>query len=107
MLNQKQNTNKIIYHVNEIKQKLEPLFLASGVRSATLFGSYAQGSATADSDIDILVDSGLRGLDFVGLIENVREILQKNVDVIDVHYVDKGSLVEREVIATGVRIYEQ
>ena len=91
--------------VLEIKNKLEPVFVANGVKSAVLFGSYAQGSATTNSDVDILVDSGLRGLDFVGLIENVRQALQKNVDMIDVHYIDSDSLVEREIMATGVRIY--
>jgi len=99
--------SKNIYNLFEIKHKLEPVFIANGVKSAILFGSYATGSATLDSDIDICVDSGLRGLDFVGLIENVREALQKNVDVIDVHYVNKGSLVEDEIMATGVNIYGQ
>jgi len=107
MLTHEQNTcnDNMVNNVLEIKNKLEPVFVANGVKSAVLFGSYAQGSATAYSDIDILVDSGLRGLDFVGLIENVREALQKNVDIIDVHYIDNGSLVEREILATGVHIY--
>ena len=100
-------SNNVVYNVLEIKNKLEPVFAANGVKSAVLFGSHALGSATTNSDIDILVDSGLRGLDFVGLIENIRETLQKNVDIIDVHYIDNGSLVEREIIATGVRIYGQ
>jgi len=103
MLTRERNT--VSEKVIEIKNKLEPIFIANGVKSAVLFGSYAQGYATANSDVDILVDSGLRGLDFVGLIENVREALQRNVDVIDVHYIDNGSLVEREIMATGVRIY--
>jgi len=102
-----QSHSRTIYNILEIKNKLEPIFFDNGVKTATLFGSYAKGAATADSDVDILVDSGLRGLDFVGLVENVRETLQKNVDVIDIHYVDKGSLVEREAINTGVLIYEQ
>ena len=100
-----QERNTVTDNVLEIKSKLEPIFIANGVKSAVLFGSYAQGSATSNSDIDILVDSGLRGLDFVGLIESVRETLQKNVDMIDVHYIDNDSLVEREIMDTGVRIY--
>jgi len=99
------SNDKILYDALDIKRKLEPIFVANGVKSAMLFGSYAQGHATASSDVDILVDSGLRGLDFVGLIESVREILQKNVDIIDVNYIDRGSPVEREIMATGVRIY--
>ena len=89
----------------EIKSRLEPIFAESGVKYAILFGSYAQGQATPNSDVDILVDSGLRGLDFVGLIEYVREALQKNVDLIDVHYLDSNSPINQEVAATGVRIY--
>ena len=53
-----------IYTVPELQSVLSPIFRANGVRKATLFGSYAKGVATARSDVDLLVDSGLRG--FVG-----------------------------------------
>ena len=96
---------KIIYDLPEIKRRLEPVFIYSGVKSAILFGSYAQGQATKDSDIDILVDSGLRGLDFVGLIEYVREALQKDVDLIDVNHVEFNSPISKKVADTGVVIY--
>ena len=98
-------SNKIIYDLSDIKRRLEPVFDANNVKSAILFGSYAEGHATPDSDIDILVDSGLRGLDFVGLVEYVREALQKNVDLIDAHYIDIDSQIKYAIDATGVRIY--
>jgi predicted nucleotidyltransferase len=94
-----------IYDIAEIKRRLEPVFRANGVKSAVLFGSYAKGEAALSSDIDIMVDSGLRGLDFVGLIEYVREALEKKVDLIDIHYVDRGSPIEKEVNNTGIAIY--
>ena len=94
-----------VYNIAEIKRRLEPVFRANGVRSAVLFGAYAKGEAAANSDIDIMVDSGLRGLDFVGLIEYVREALEKNVDLIDIHYVDRGSSIDKEVNNTGILIY--
>jgi len=94
-----------VYDVEEIKSRLTPVFDANGVRSAVLFGSYAKGSATEKSDVDLLVDSGLKGLDFVGLAEYIREALDKEVDVIDVGYVKKGSMIEDEVRETGIRIY--
>jgi hypothetical protein len=50
------------YTINELRTVLTPVFSEYGVRSATLFGSYAKGSAGAKSGVDILVDSGLRGL---------------------------------------------
>jgi predicted nucleotidyltransferase len=100
-----QMNNVDVYDIAEIKERLVPIFKDNRVKRAVLFGSYAKGEAGPRSDIDILVDSGLRGLDFVGLIEFVREALQKNVDVFDVCYVKKGSRVEREIAETGVPIY--
>ena len=94
-----------VYNIAEIKRRLEPVFRANGVKRAVLFGSYAKGEAAESSDIDIMVDSGLRGLDFVGLIEYVREALEKNVDLIDIHYVDRNSSIDREIKSTGVLIY--
>jgi len=98
------NTNTI-YDLPEIKRRLEPIFTSSGVKSAILFGSYAQGQATEDSDVDILVDSGLRGLDFVGLIEYVREALEKDIDLIDVTHIISDSRISKEIATTGVLIY--
>ncbi|GHV27235.1 hypothetical protein FACS1894167_01890 [Synergistales bacterium] len=94
-----------VLDIAAIKEKLAPVFRENGVRSAVLFGSYAKGSADSNSDVDILVDSGLRGLSFVGLIGFVRETLQKEVDMIDVHYVRKGSPVDIEIRNTGMTIY--
>ena len=51
-----------VYSIREIENILHPVFAGYGVRRAVLFGSYAKGQATPRSDIDILVDSGLRGL---------------------------------------------
>ena len=73
-----------IYTVPELQSVLSPIFRANGVRKATLFGSYAKGVATARSDVDLLVDSGLRGLAFFGLLEQVTEALDTPVDLIDV-----------------------
>ncbi|MDR2670891.1 MAG: nucleotidyltransferase domain-containing protein [Oscillospiraceae bacterium] len=94
-----------IYKINDIQTRLAPVFSANGVKSAVLYGSYAKGSANPKSDVDLLVDSGLCGLDFVGLIEIIREALDKEVDVIDVRYVKKDSPVANEILQTGVRIY--
>jgi predicted nucleotidyltransferase len=98
-------SGKTAYDIREIKRRLEPVFQASGVKSAILFGSHAQGGATDKSDVDLLVDSGLRGLDFMGLVECAREALNREVDMLDAHYLDRGSPIEREANRTGIRIY--
>ncbi|GHU51177.1 hypothetical protein AGMMS49975_03820 [Clostridia bacterium] len=94
-----------VYKISEIREKLEPVFREHGVKSAILFGSYAKGDARPHSDVDILVDSGRRGLSFVGLIGYASDALQKEVDLIDVHYVRPDSYVDHEIHNTGVRIY--
>ena len=40
-----------IYDIAEIKRRLEPVFQVNGVKSAVLFGSYAKGDATENSDM--------------------------------------------------------
>ena len=70
-----------------------------------LFGSYGRGLANSKSDIDILVDSQLRGLAFFGLLEDVVEALQKDVDLIDSRQISDQSEIYREISLTGIEIY--
>ena len=95
-----------IFSSDEIADSLKPVFERYGVKSAILFGSYGKGTATEKSDVDLLVDSSLRGLRFASLIESVRETLgDKTIDMFDVTHIDSGSLIDREIHQTGVRIY--
>ena len=96
-----------IYTLNELKTMLNPVFSQYGIRSALLFGSYAKGSANGRSDVDILVDSGLRGLQFFGLLESVSSALKIPVDLIDVSQIEPGSEIDLEIRKTGVPLYGQ
>ena len=59
--------------VSDIQTVLTPVFDNYGISRAVLFGSIAKGTATDKSDLDLLVDSKLRGLKFVGFMEAVYE----------------------------------
>ena len=96
-----------VYTVTQIKDRLTPVFRRNNVRKAVLFGSYGKGLATPRSDVDILVDSGLPGLSFFGLLEDVCQSLDCPVDLIDTQDVIPGSTIEREIQNTGMVIYEQ
>ena len=48
--------------IDAIRTTLTPVFRAHDVNRAVLFGSAAKGTATNKSDLDLLVDSDLRGL---------------------------------------------
>ena len=55
----------------------------------------------------MLIDSGLRGLNFVGLIEDVRTALDKEVDVFDETHIILDSRLFSEISKDGVVIFEE
>lgn len=97
------NTKK--YTINEIRRVLSPIFESYGVTKAILFGSYAKGIASEKSDIDLIVDSGLRGLKFFGLVNDIVESLRVPADVFDIREIEKDSFMEQEINKYGVKIY--
>lgn len=99
--------NNRIYTVDDIKSALHPVFTAYNIKKAVLFGSYVKGLANENSDVDLLLDSGLRGLQFIGLIEDVRAALNKEVDVLDETHILPDSKIFTEIQRDGVIIYER
>ncbi|MCL2751259.1 MAG: nucleotidyltransferase domain-containing protein [Firmicutes bacterium] len=98
-----------VYTTTEIRKILSPLFDAMPVDKAILFGSYAKGSATPSSDVDILIDSNgkIRGIDFFGVLEDITQALNIPVDLIEASELIEGGRVQREIAETGVVIYER
>lgn len=88
-----------------VKKELYPIFKKYGIKTAILFGSVAKNKHSIDSDVDILVDSGLHGLKFFGLLEDIVNTINKQIDLIDVSQIKKGSKIEKEIENTGVLIY--
>lgn len=94
-----------IYSIADIKAKLIPVFAKYKIKKAVLFGSYAKGNARSNSDIDILVESNLRGLAFYGLLEEVVNAVDKSVDMIDMSQIADSSRIQKEISSTGVVVY--
>lgn len=94
-----------MYTIQDIKKLLAPIMKKYSIKSAILFGSVAKNSATPQSDIDLLVDSGLKGIAFYGLLEEIVEKLNTKVDLIDVSQIEVGSKIEKEINSTGISIY--
>ena len=97
---------KNIYSVNDIKRILQPVFKKHNIKKAVLFGSYAKGLADDKSDIDIMVDSNLRGLAFYGLLEDVVNAIGLQVDLLDKRQIIPASKIQIEINNSGVVIYE-
>lgn len=94
------------FTVSQIQDILVPIFREYNIRKAVLFGSYAKGLAKDKSDINLLVDSSLKGLAFFGLLEDVVNALGKDVDLLDTSQVTTDSDIENEIKATGIVIYK-
>ena len=74
--------------VDELRAKLAPHrdeLAAMGVRSLSVFGSTARGEATAESDVDMLVDldPGLGLLEFIGVKHYLEDLLERPVDLVE------------------------
>ena len=69
--------------IEEIREKVVPILKAAGARKAALFGSYARGEETPESDIDIVVEmpEGASLFDVGGLQYELQEVLGKKVDL--------------------------
>ena len=84
----------MIYTVEQIRSIAAPIARSYGVNSLSLFGSYARGEATDDSDIDILVDCGAirSAFQMGGLYAGLSERLGKELDLVTTDHRDKAFL---------------
>ena len=75
--------DKKIYSIQEISKLVEPIAKTYGAERLYVFGSYARGEATSDSDIDFRLDKGRIG-DYIVLSAFQRELQDQFATPIDV-----------------------
>lgn len=73
-----------IYSLNTIRERITPVAKQYNLDKVTLFGSYARGEATTESDIDLMISyrtlTGAFALG--GVYADLKEALSKPVDII-------------------------
>ena len=77
--------NCLTMNTQAMKTIIANYFKTQPVLKAWLFGSFARGEETPDSDVDILVvldHSQPVGLKFFGMYEDLKELLNRNVDLV-------------------------
>lgn len=83
------------------------VFSRNGIRRAALFGSYAKGTPTAESDIDLLIefepDRTPDLIDFIGIKHELEERLGKPVDLVMRSALDK--YLRDEILSSAKEIY--
>ena len=104
-----------IYNINRIEKLIKPIAKKYNLHNVFVFGSYARGEATKDSDIDILIDregSKIKSIiDMSALTEELKEVLKKDVDLITVQSLNQKSTKENNkefinnVMKDRIKIY--
>lgn len=75
----------MIYTIDEIKNLVAPVAKKYNIEKVYLFGSYARGEATENSDVDLRID-GDRDIhslfELSGLFPDFQDALKKPIDLI-------------------------
>ncbi len=85
--------------VEEIKSRIEPIARQYRLNAVYLFGSYARGEATEESDIDLLIDrkdSSVHSLfDMGDLYTVLQEALGVEIDIVTTQTLEQESTKQR------------
>ena len=83
------------YTLLQLQEIIAPLARAYGAERVYLFGSYARGDMTENSDIDLRIDKGkIRGLALAGLLLDLEDALGLPVDLLTTASLDKQFLAD-------------
>jgi len=95
--------------VADIKTVVEPIVKDTKVRKIVLFGSYAKGTASENSDIDLFMISAgeITGLAFYELKSRIEDAFPMGIDLLPDLDVIPDSPVARQINESGVVIYER
>lgn len=90
----------------KIVSLIKPIAKKYNVEAIYLFGSYARDEARADSDLDFLVIGGkkFKLTNIFALAEDLREVLQKNVDVFEINEINQESDLYHTIMRDKVLI---
>ena len=91
--------------IEKIRTVCADVFSSYAVDYCYLFGSYAKGKATPESDVDLFVYTSVTGIEFFGLVESLREALRKKVDVLDQRQIENNFELANEILRDGIKIY--
>jgi predicted nucleotidyltransferase len=84
-----------VYSLDEIKERVRPVAEKYNLPAVWVFGSYARGEATGESDVDILIDTensvlSDKGLFAMGgLMVDFEDALGKDIDIVKLNVLEE------------------
>ncbi|MCQ2749353.1 MAG: nucleotidyltransferase domain-containing protein [Clostridia bacterium] len=94
-----------ILTLDEIKKTVSKVLKKYNVDYCILFGSYAKGKAKEKSDVDLLIKTNITGLDYYGLVEELRVKLHKVIDLLNTDQLKNNLKLTEEILQDGIKIY--
>ncbi len=105
----------MVYTLEQLRERITPIAVKYGLPAVYVFGSYAKGEATEESDIDILIDktgTQIKGmLAMGGLYDELREAIGKPIDLLTTGALEQKCTIERtpwlveNLIQERIKIY--
>lgn len=93
-----------VLSLERIKSELLPIFHKYNINYCYLFGSYSRGEARENSDVDLLIDTDITGLQFFELVEEIRTALHKKIDLLRLKDLSSDNPIILEILKEGIRI---
>ncbi|MBR4291572.1 MAG: nucleotidyltransferase domain-containing protein [Oscillospiraceae bacterium] len=94
-----------ILTLEQIQNTCVDVFQKYDIEYCYLFGSYAKGKATENSDVDLLIATPISGMKFYDLVEAIREALHKKVDILNREQLNNNPKLINEILKDGIKIY--
>ena len=94
-----------ILSVPQIQEICKTVLKDFAVEYCYLFGSYAKGTSTEASDVDLLLATSASGMQFYDIVEALREGLKKKVDVLNLEQLKSNPDLIGEILKDGIKIY--
>ena len=94
-----------VLSLDEISDVVSQVCKSYPVSACYLFGSYAKGKATKNSDIDLMLVSTIEGIEYYELLGILEEKLGKKVDLIRLETAIQNVKLMNEILKDGIKIY--
>ena len=99
--------DKRVYTVEELRERLTPIFKQFGLVKAAIFGSYARNEATSKSDIDLLVylDETFDLNKYLNFEAALKKALMKKIDILEYRCINQ--FMQEDILGEAVKLYER
>ena len=91
----------MVYSIEQIRELVSPVAKKHNIKSVFLFGSYARGTATEGSDIDLIIATSgteIKSLLHLAVIQDELEaVFGKSIDLITQHSLEQRPHIPSEL----------